>query len=207
MQESELGARLSAIEEQLAEIKSRPRFYGPRDDCKPTTQRGMVLKMLYDSGGWLSSTEIEDAMGFDVTRPLTRLFYQYLVNRRRDGRYEYTISPLGVEVIEMHGEQTQLSEDESQENVENSADPWDNTELNRSQYHALKVVSQVEGHNSAEALAEAYAKSGFAEYSNGIPAINARLSELFKMGYVGRPPEQPYYYWVTDDGKQILNDA
>jgi len=207
MKDSELGARLSTIEEQLEEIKSRPRFYGPRDDCKPTTQRGMVLKMLYDNGGWLSSTEIEDAMGFDVTRPLTRLFYQYLANRRHNGRYEYTISPLGVEVIRMHGEQMNLSGDSSENTSGETPRPWDNTELNRSQYHALRVVSQSEGHNSAEELADSYAELGFEKYSNGIPAVNARLSELFKMGYVGRPPEQPYYYWATDKGEEILTDA
>jgi len=35
--------------------------------------------------------------------------------------------------------------------------------------------------------------------------VSARLTDLWRDGYVDRTPSQPYRYWLTEKGKDVLN--
>ena len=95
----------------------------------------------------------------------------------------------------------------TQETFQEFAEPWEDTELNKSQYLALEVVSDADGHYTSSDLNGEYLnRNGLKASESSTPKVAGRLSELYNMGYVNRPPEQPYYYWVTDEGKALLND-
>jgi len=99
-------------------------------------------------------------------------------------------------------------EDETSDGKEVQESPWESLPVNMSQYNALKTVDEASGTPKSGDLNEDYAeKMGTdpRDKENGFK-ISPRLSELYGEGYVDRTPNHPFRYWVTDKGKELLDE-
>jgi len=144
----------------------------------------------------------------NATRALTSMYYAGYVNRNESPPYEYTLSETGKLALQQAraDEQSELSDHEGTE--EQSTDPWDATDLGRGKYIALRLVNEYDGHPLTGDIEEEYLDHGYESASEGC-AVGARLSQLYSEdgeGYVDRPAEQPYRYWLTDKGRAVLAD-
>jgi len=212
MTEEEARERLAEIEESLAKIEKSPAISGLRNTPDPETLTGQLLHVLYEDGGWMTAAKLEQHTSRNgVTRALTRMYRSFVIDRTDEIPYRYRVNHHGVGVVEEwaaeNNSQQSLPESDHGSGAEPAdPDPWDGTGLNRAQYMALQVVRDSDGGpKQSEQLSEAYADRGYDEFSNGRPTVGPRLSELYKKEYVGRTPSQPYYYWLTDKGEDLLN--
>lgn len=136
-----------------------------------------------------------------VSRSLSELYTSYILNREdRDGEFYYTVSKLGSLILEDDNGQKTLEDTTSSDP---DPDPWDDADINRGQYVALQLVSDYGGHPESSDIEEEFLSNGFTCDSSSL-AVSTRLSGLYSKGYVGRTPERPYYYWVTEDGYDLL---
>lgn len=171
-----------------------------------------VLQAVRDMGS-ATSTQIESDYDVEnVSRTLTRLYQSYHLNRTKKGSgFEYQLTPLGVSFLELIEEQQTLQMNPEDEKPQAKVHPWDNTDVNKGEYYALRAVQESEPHSTSGEINEHYLElSGYEESDNDSIKVAARLTELYggddEQGYVGRPPNQPYVYWLTDKGKAVLND-
>jgi DNA-binding HxlR family transcriptional regulator len=172
----------------------------PRVDVEPETHYYKVLRTL-DGDEHLPSSEIEKraGVGSATTRVLTTLYQSYMVDRvGEDQEYTYSLTALGQRAL--NG-----VESYEQTTVKSHTKPWENTNLNKVQYHALKCVGGSEDHLTSSELNEMFLNFGYTDHSEG-PAISPRLTYLFKHGYVDRTPTRPYRYWLAEKGEELLND-
>lgn len=144
----------------------------------------------------------------DATRPLAKLYHSYHTDRVNGKKpYIHTISQLGLRALSEYkeGQQTTLDNSTGYEEPQ-QVQPWNGTELNRSQWTALTLVADYEGRASPADIEEGYCNAvGSDGHENGY-AVSSRLSELYELGYVGRPPGRPYIYWLTDAGQDLLEN-
>ena len=206
-----IAADVKDIKQQLSEdtVKNDVRI-----NISSSERRTEMLRALSEMGE-ATAEEIKEHLNveYDVTRTLTRFYETHIVNRRKiDGRYAYKLTDLGRNQLKIVNQQSKLdsvcdNDDTKKEEEETEEpDPWENTDLSESQYKALKAISEFDGRPTSEQANERYLEHGYPESENGT-AISRRLSELFHdHGYVGRPPERPYVYWLTSEGREALND-
>jgi hypothetical protein len=99
------------------------------------------------------------------------------------------------------------SEDGTSDSERVEEPPWEGLPVTMGQYTALKTVFEASGTPKYKTLNEGYAEkldTDPRDKDNG-PKISPRLSELYGEGYVDRTPNQPFRYWVTDKGKELLD--
>ena len=189
---------LRSIEERLIEMQSGSELSNlePRIKPKPREMTYDVLKYIYENGPVHSKEIIENTPG-GKSRILSRLYQGYLLDRQDQGQgYIYDVTELGERAFDC--QQSQLNEEESHE-------PWVGTPVNRSQYIAMKVVNDYDGHPRTSDVEEEFLSHGFESNTDSI-AISSRLSDLKDTAYVERTPEDPYRYWVTEAGKELLDE-
>jgi len=189
---------LRSIEERLIEMQNDSDFADiePRIKPKPGELTYDVLKYIHENQP-VHSKDITANTNCGKSRILSRLHQGYLVDREQDGTgYVYVVSELGEKAFDE--QQSEL--DESQ-----GFDPWVGTPLNRSQYIALKVVENYDGHPKTSDVEDDFLSHGFESNTDSI-AISSRLSDLIDTPYIDRTPEDPYRYWVTEEGKELLDE-
>jgi len=144
------------------------------------------------------STEVrENIQASRVTSMLTELYHAHYVNRCGQDPLQYTLSEIGRRELQRIDSDT-----EQQQTVDDiSLNPWETGDLNRGEYITLCLVSEHSGHPMAKDLKDDYAAEG---YNNDATSVAARLVELYNSGYVDRPSEEPYRYWLTDKGRDEL---
>jgi len=171
---------------------------GPRWQPRPDQQPGRVLEILYENGQ-MTVSEISEGMDNmpAITRSMTDLYRAYLVERDEKPNNvpnKYEINQNGEWVVESWTKQAEIGE----------LNPWEQTELNRSQYIALELVAEYDGRPRSSEVNEDYLERTDANaHENGV-AVGARLTELYDMGHLGRPDYEPYIYWATESGRGIL---
>jgi len=150
-----------------------------------------------------------DHMCSSSTRTLSKLYYAGYVNRRGDP-YRYQLTEKGrLALQDAHGaEQSELPEASEETSnpdpePEPDPDPWEDTELNESEYVALRCVDDHDGHPRSKDINEDFCSHGYKLGQQSV-AVAARLSELYKKGHVDRPADLPYRYWLTEKGKEAL---
>lgn len=207
MEIDDKNALLAEMHEQIMKLASSPFVEGPRLDVGPDTIRGKCLSILHKSKP-LTSSEVADQIDVeaDVTKPLYELYISHLIERSQDMPYRYSLNRSGVSVVNSWSDDYTQSELKSalRGSVKDSEKPWKGTELTRSQYYALKSVVEMNGYNSASELDEKYMEYGFGSDVEK-PSISARLTELKSAGCVESTPAEPYLYWATEKGKDIIN--
>lgn len=191
----DISSKVSEIHDRMDgdDLPSEPRS---KPNCG--SKRHRIIEVL-DTTTPMSSGELCDEMGGeDVTGALRRLYDSYLVDRHHSGNsYKYEINRLGEKVLEgIDDEQTE----------ETLVDPWDGTDLNRGEYIAVKLVDEYDGHPRGKDLEKSYLEKMDRSESNSTAyRVSARLTNVFQGGYVDRTPTQPYRYWVTEEGKEVLD--
>ena len=175
-----------------------------RMNVDPGTKRYEVLQLIGHDGP-LSHDEIATRIQKSATGTIRRLFDGFLIDKTDAGRY--TINDLGRAALN-GGNQT-LDDIDSDDQADaddpdETADPWDETPLNREQFTVLGAIADESGHPRTVDLLDAYEDAGFEASSS---AVSARLKDLFDQGFVDRTPARPYRYWITDDGEELLGDG
>jgi hypothetical protein len=167
------------------------------------------LRYLRENGRATTPTIRDGANVTDASRPLSKLYHSHYVNRSGGKPYEYEISDIGRRALDEYDAEMQQTIPEANGDADSSSEnpkPWHNTELNRSQYIALRCVADYDGRPRPEDINPKYLKQTDASSHENGYAISSRLFELVDMGYLGRPPGRPYVYWLTDDGQDVLAD-
>ena len=78
-------------------------------------------------------------------------------------------------------------------------------DLNRGEACALMSVHETKGNPTTSEANDEYLNYGFGPTKGTGAAIAARLTELKEKRLVDRTPNQPYRYWVTDKGKEAVD--
>jgi len=185
--------------------------YGGLESRLPESQDTTYAKIMNVIMDVQPATSTEIAENIDegnITRSLTRLYHTYHLNRsEKNGNYEYETTALGEKYAESLEEQKKL---DSTKQTEQEKPPWHDTDVCRGEYYALKAIHESDERKSSRELNERYCELLGTEPSNADSIkVAARLSELYEEdgeGYVGRPPNKPYVYWLTDKGRQLIND-
>lgn len=152
------------------------------------------------------SSKIESVNG-DVTRQLYKLYIAGYVNRDEScSPMEYWISQKGRLALESVTKQKKIADSDENQEWETPQHPWEKCELNHSQWRTLELVNEYDGRPSPADIDGEYRKKTNANSSEHGYAVSARLSELYDGGFVGRTPNRPYIYWLTERGKDVLNE-
>jgi DNA-binding HxlR family transcriptional regulator len=200
----DVASRLERIESRL-ERESELRV---DVDANETAKK--ILIALRENGR-LTSNEVKSKTGMgDATRPLAKLYHAYYVDRsecqdQKHVRYEYEISDKGRRALDVSDEQIQSEISEVAEPVADASEPWHGTELNRSQWYALKVVAEHGDHPKPDDVNGEYRKLSGANEQQRSCAISARLSELYTDDFLDRI-ENPHRYWLTEKGRQFYDE-
>jgi len=192
------------IEKKIERVNDDPiSALEPRIDPGPESNRYKLLEYISDNEP-VSSGECESIAGESTTRALTTLYYNFAVDREmKNGSYEYTITPLGEKVLD--GGQSTLSESDT--GTDQDSDPWDGTPATKTTYYAIKCVAEADdAPRSVDITDEFERQSGSTIQDSSTPAVSPYLTAAYKKGLVDRTPSQPYRYWLTEKGKDVLND-
>lgn len=195
--------KVSQLDTDNTSLPDEPRFV-------PSKEHGAyeALSILKD-GGKFTSTQLDETVSKQkVSRILSDLWKSYLVDRsesntRTGGQYIYQINDLGnraLEIVEEHGkepEQSQLTKEK---------EPWEDLDISRSMYYAMQAIDEQSDTPRAKDIDKRFLElSGLDEHTSVGPTVGPYLSKLAKnTEYVDRTPVQPYRYWVTEKGKEIL---
>lgn len=150
-----------------------------------------------------TSADLEGDVVNNATRALTTMYYAGYVNRDGPRPYEYMLSETGKEALRKAREQEQSElPDHGDEKIEStSPDPWEGSDASESEYKAIKLVAEYDGHPQSPDIADEFEDFGYSTSGNSI----AQLSTALDKGYVDRTPE-PHSYWVTEKGEELLED-
>ena len=177
----------------------------PRMNVKTGTKRHALLQYISENG----PVSLEDCRGTvddRVTGTLTDLWNGFLVDRFGvKGEYTYKTTPIGERALS-DGQQP-LSGGSPSTRERGAVDPWTKAGISKSEYHALRALRDTEGHPTTKEMDGLFREySGAQEQTDTSYAVTPRMSTLYKSGYVDRTPSRPYVYWLTDKGKEVLND-
>jgi len=173
----------------------------PRLNPDPGELTYKVLHYIKENGP-ITSTELGNQLDCLQSRILSRLYQTFLVDREPVGNQEfsYSITPVGEKALET--EQVELINNGPQTV---STEPWVSTDLNRGEYYAIKLVNEHEDAPTPPEIEDRFQEYGYESNTDSL-AVSARLSELKNTPYVDRTPHEPYRYWVTEEGKELLED-
>jgi len=199
--------KLSQLATPNGSIPDEPRFVPSKEETAYD-----VLGCLKEQGE-LTSSEIRDLTGRnDVTRPLSNLWKRYQVDREKNdtsanGLYIYRINELGERAFELAEEMGGGSEPE-QSKLTGETDPWEDADVTRSCYFAIKAISESSGSPRTTDINDRFLElTGLDEHNSKGPTIGPYLSRLIKeTDYIDRTPNIPYRYWVTEQGEELLGD-
>jgi len=204
----DMMAELGEIKETVEKIAERANtLTEPRIVPKIGGHKYKVLKELELRGAQTNSEMEIDGK----SNASTRLYHSYLVDRERseNGAYKYSLNELGERALRMAENEGELSHPSFNETIGEKPDKvvhrWDNSNLSKSNYLALELVKEYDGCPQTADLEDDFTKYGYE--SSTASAVGARLSQLFKEGYVERTPHRPYYYWVSDKGEKELGES
>jgi len=204
----DMMSELGEIKDTVGKIAERANtLTEPRIVPEIGSHKYKVLKQLE-----LRGAQTNPEMELDGTsNASTRLYQSYLVDREKseNGAYKYSLNDLGRRALEIAEGNEKPSQSSLDKNLENQSSGvkyrWGGSELSKCNYLTLELVKKYDGCPQTTDLEEEYTELGY-QSSNGY-AVGARLSELFKDGYVERTPHRPYYYWVSDKGKKELVES
>jgi hypothetical protein len=182
---------------------------GPMPRWKPDerSRAGEILRFVSDSDEPTSLSDANSQFPFSkrvVREQLTSMYRSYILDKVKDDPHEYVVSGVGESLVSEWDKQRRLpTEGESSSNT--NPDPWDNTELNRSQYIALQCIADFGGHPKSSDINQHYCDR-MGKESRGEPQyrISSRLTALYRKDLVNRPPKTPYQYWLTERGKELI---
>jgi len=158
---------------------------------------GQIIRAL-STGEELSASEISNRIetDSDITRALINMYRSYLLDRDTRGKNTYTLSEYGVKVAEGFNEQTELN-----------PEPWESADISRAEYVTLELIHGYDGHPKSGDINQSYLDSTNADVKDTTSyAVCPRLSQLYDDGYIDRPAQQPYRYWLTEKGESVLNE-
>jgi hypothetical protein len=199
----ETAERVADIDERTLRDAKYPRTYR----VEITEFRARRL-MAIDMGAQTSS-EIKEAINNEKLRGLTKLYDTFLINyTMHNGERKYSLTPVGRQALADFREQEELNlEDIADGEDTDEHTPWINTELSKGTYIALQLIDEFDGHPRTRDIDEDFIAHGFNSENDSI-VVAPRISQLYHdHGYVDRPAEEPYRYWLTESGKQALADA
>jgi hypothetical protein len=174
-----------------------------RVSADPGTKRHELLCYIHDHGP-CSLSDVRHIGGDATTRALRTLYDAFALNRKASdgGEFEYWVSDMGEALIE--SEQQTLSDTTE---VEPAPDPWEEADITESEYRAVEVVKEASGApQSSDVNDEFVSRSNVSKESGKGAAITPYLTNMYRDGYIDRTPTRPYHYWVTDKGKDLLQD-
>lgn len=205
---------LEEIKTELRKMReSLSAFTEPRLNVKRDSQKAEILVYVSDNprvnADEIAGNVSQSSQG--ITRTCYTMWASYLLHRdKENGMYEYWISTTGEDVIDSFEEQQEIT-DMDRSGKETESHPWDDIELTKSQYHALKVVNEyIEEHEERPKPKDAndeYKKYGYYTEPDDQFAIGPRLTELTKKGMLDRPEFKPYEYSMSQLGKDVLEEA
>jgi len=180
----------------------------PRLGIDPDSVRWDVLEYVKNNPR-CTVEDCKEAAGSSASRTLTTLYYSYMINRSGSRRrYVYTITSLGERVLSNPGGEQQNTTNQGVDAVgKTEPDPWEwYDDMRRVDYHALRALRDTDGHPTTKDMNDLYLEYSDATPQEGTTAVSARMSDLYKSEYVDRTPDRPYVYWLTDKGKDVLEE-
>lgn len=203
MSKTKTQSEKDTLEEIAERIKSIESFIKNNREGRIDLSKGRAKKdaLLYiKENEPCGSAEVqENIQASDATSTLADLYHAHYVNRHGQGPMEYTLSEIGRRELQLND-----SDAEQQQTMDDiPRSPWETGDLNRGEYITLRLVSKHSGHPMAKDLKDDYAAEG---YSDDATSVAARLVKLYNSGYVDRPSEKPYRYWLTDKGRDELGE-
>lgn len=163
----------------------------PRFNPSKGTLRYEALKTVAESGS-ITAAEVKEKLGDSgVTGALSRLYNGYCVDRTEKKPYEYEVTSLGKTVLDGFSHKNSLD--------------WSDVPVTESEYITLQSINEYDGHPLSSDLDPYLNKHGFVTQSSNSSAA-PRLSKLFENGFVDRTPTQPYRYWITEEGEELLEE-
>jgi len=172
-----------------------------------TNLRIRIIKELIDNEP-ITSQELQEAFEFDASSNIRKFYDTYLVNRSGStgGGFTYEVTELGYKFAEQYINNNDSNADVDTEENSLSLNPWDNSDVTRGEYYALKCVSDSSDSPRSKDINEHFVNiSNLGEGKTNTKAVTPYLSTLFGKGFVDRTPNQPYRYWLTEEGKQVLD--
>lgn len=204
---------LYSIEDKVSQLATpngsmpdEPRFVPSKEDTAYA-----VLKCLKEQDE-LTSSEVKERVGSDVTRPLWDLWTCYQVDRAETNgnthaTYIYEINELGERAFELAQEQS-VAAATGQSKLTKEKEPWESADLSRSFYFAVKTIYEASGSPRSADINQRFLElTGLAEHNSKGPTVGPYLSQLIKeTDYIDRTPNRPYRYWVTESGRKVIGE-
>jgi hypothetical protein len=187
------------IEDKVSQLATTNRSLPDEPRFVPSkgTRAYECLQYLEQEGPAKAATLTEE-FEWKTNPTLSNLYNSFLVDRDREGEraaYIYQINNLGEGVLD----------DEQEELVQPTKDPWDVAEITESEYYALLAVREAPGTpTEKDANGIFLNKSGLEETESDRARVGSHLSRLYDSGHLDRTPNKPYRYWLTDKAKDIL---
>lgn len=200
--------KVSELAPYSGSLPDKPRFVPSKEDTAYD-----VLECLKD-GDELTSSEIAERVQNDVTRSLSTLWKSYEVDRVEsdtitNGLYIYQINKLGERAFELAQEKEAIKDAKrKQAQLTQQKDPWQDADVGRSAYFAIQAIDEISGSPRSTDIDDKFLElSGLEEHNTKGPTVGPYLSQLIKQTeYIDRTPNIPYRYWVTEQGKELLNN-
>lgn len=203
--------RIAESLEELVDLIEENRSNGsgesdftPNWEPKRDSTHARILKVVAEIGP-TNPKEIREKTNRDhVTRQLTALYRGGYVDRNGNRRsYEYQVTKIGENYLDGVDIPEQNSTDQTK--IENGKEPWELAGVSKSNYIAMKLVDEYDGHPRSKDIDARFRKFGYTSQED--IAISPYLSEVHEKGYVGRPESKPYIYWLTEEGKKKLQEG
>jgi hypothetical protein len=189
----ELAERVERIESLVQDQQEY------RLDLSKGTSLRKAAEFVEENPGCTSSELGDDV--HNSTRILTRLYHSCYVDRRPTTPYEYFLNERGrVALNRARSDEQSTLDDGYNDGEDESPNPWDNFDIGEAEYLALELINEYDGNPRSKDIVDDFTGAGFSSAGNSI----SQLATLNTKGYVERTPK-PYRYWLTDDGKEILN--
>lgn len=202
--EDETEDALQRIERKVESIASDNPLsqLEPRLNPAPGSPRYQLLEYVRDAGP-VTATDAEEVSDINVTREFTELFRAFALDREKNsyGNYEYEITVLGERVLD--SEQTSLDDPV----CESEPDPWEGRPINESQYWAIQIIDDISDAPRSAEINELFVERAPVTHEKGHGSVvTPYLTQIHRDGYVERTPTEPYRYWLTEKGKEVLGD-
>jgi DNA-binding transcriptional regulator GbsR (MarR family) len=201
---------VSALIDETVQVDATPRW-----DPGQNSETGKILTCLLDMPTPATVKEVSSYSSIKegtVSAQLSELWKVYLVDRDDKPPYHYTASELGQQLIDEWEQQTTLDGESNKSDtpeVEESEKlkAWHKTDLTKRQYIALSCINEYDGRPKSKDIDDEFCERvKVTETPSSSYKVSRELTALFKGGYVGRPPSQPYFYWVSDKGSDVLEE-
>lgn len=193
---------LREIDEKIDEITNQPQMPSATRWVPSVGSKAYNILQTVQESGPVSSKEVNEQRDGNVTRPLTKLYRHYLVNRTgtAGSGYEYTLSELGKEALR-HKQETL-----DDANGSSKTKPWEKTDASRGEYYALICVAEHDDAPTSSDITDNFVERSHVSKSDNGPEVTPYLSTAFQKGLVNRTPK-PYRYWLTEDGEEVLKQG